>query len=72
MIDAALAEFSIDLASSWMVGDKKSDVETGRTIGSRSALVLTGYGLQDQSRLDHQPDAVLSDLGQAAEHIVSA
>ncbi len=30
MIDAAMKDFSIDLENSWMIGDKKIDVETGR------------------------------------------
>ena len=29
MIESALADFDIDIENSWMVGDKKIDVETG-------------------------------------------
>src|SRR4030095_2744806 len=41
MIEDACQDFEIDLARSWIVGDKKSDVETGRFANVRCALVLT-------------------------------
>src|SRR5947209_5674127 len=44
MIRQAASEFSIDLANSWIIGDKKSDVETGFNAGIATVLVLTGYG----------------------------
>jgi len=35
----ATGEFGIDLAESWMVGDRATDVECGRAAGVRTALV---------------------------------
>jgi D-glycero-D-manno-heptose 1,7-bisphosphate phosphatase len=53
MLLEAAAEYGIDLASSFMVGDRASDVESGRTAGTRTILVLTGYGaMQDNGRQD--------------------
>jgi D-glycero-D-manno-heptose 1,7-bisphosphate phosphatase len=40
----AAADLGLDLASSFMVGDKPDDVLFGRTIGAAPVLVLTGYG----------------------------
>jgi D-glycero-D-manno-heptose 1,7-bisphosphate phosphatase len=42
----AAEEHDIDLAQSYMVGDKASDVEAGVAAGCTSLLVLTGYGCQ--------------------------
>jgi histidinol-phosphate phosphatase family protein len=44
MILRAAKRLGIDLASSWTVGDNASDLEAGAAAGTRSALVLTGYG----------------------------
>ena len=44
MILEAAAEHGIDLARSFMVGDKDLDIECGRNAGGRTILVETGYG----------------------------
>ena len=44
MLLEAAAEYAIDLPHSWTVGDKAIDVECGRRAGTRTILVATGYG----------------------------
>jgi D-glycero-D-manno-heptose 1,7-bisphosphate phosphatase len=44
MVLEAAAEFQVDLAASFLVGDKASDIECGRRAGTRTILVRTGYG----------------------------
>ncbi len=44
MIDAACARWDIDLAKSWVVGDRDVDVEMATAVGARGVLVRTGYG----------------------------
>lgn len=44
MIDAACARFDIDLARSWVIGDKLIDVSMAASAGMRGILVRTGYG----------------------------
>jgi D-glycero-D-manno-heptose 1,7-bisphosphate phosphatase len=44
MLLRAAAEHGIDLAQSFMVGDKAADVECGQRAGTRTILVRTGYG----------------------------
>jgi len=44
MVLEAAAEFEIELAASFLVGDKASDIECGRRAGTRTILVRTGYG----------------------------
>lgn len=71
MITSATADFDIDLENSWMVGDKKIDVETGQKANLRTALVLTGYGLQHKLLLEAAPTLISADLGEAVQKIVS-
>ncbi len=70
MIQAAQADFEIDLTRSWIVGDKKIDVETGQLAGLRTALVLTGYGIHHKDSLEVLPDIVADDLDAAARAII--
>ena len=70
MLLQAAREYHIDLAASWMIGDKRSDVEAGSKAGCRSILVRTGYGEQEGQGL---PPATLSadSLAAAVELILS-
>ena len=70
MIDAAAIDFDIDLENSWIVGDKKIDVETGVAANLRSGLVFTGYGAQHHPLLAHKPDLLAPDLEKAAAIII--
>ncbi len=70
MIETACADFDIDMERSWMVGDKKIDVETGFNADILSALVLTGYGRQHKSLLEYSPNLIAADLMEAATGIV--
>ena len=69
MVEYATREFDIDLANSWVVGDKLSDVETGFNAGAGTALVLTGYGESEVKGLERMPDIVAADLLAAAREI---
>jgi len=69
MIEAAMRDLGVDRENSWMVGDKKIDVETGRAAELRTALVLTGYGTQHKVLLDDAPDIIGVDLGEVATEI---
>ncbi len=72
VVDAART-YGIDLARSYMVGDKSSDVACGRTAGVReSFLVGTGYGAEDVKLFSGSTDAFfVSDLRTAARRIVA-
>ena len=48
MLRRAARRLGIDLPASWTIGDNESDMEAGDAVGTRSALVLTGYGRQTQ------------------------
>jgi D-glycero-D-manno-heptose 1,7-bisphosphate phosphatase len=44
MLLEAADDFSIDLAASFIIGDKMADIEAGHAAGCRPLLVMTGYG----------------------------
>ena len=44
MLLQAARELGIDLARSWMIGDRRTDLEAGAAAGCRTILVRTGYG----------------------------
>lgn len=70
MIEEAMADFEIDLERSWMVGDKKIDVETGFNAKIKTAFVLTGYGQDHKATLEQLPDLIANDLGDAVASII--
>ncbi len=52
MVLRAAAEHGIDLKASYFVGDKAGDIECGRRAGTRTILVLTGYGSGEECDAD--------------------
>ena len=67
MLLRAAREHGVDLARSWMIGDKALDLGAGRNAGCRVALVRTGYGAQVDPAL---ADLVADDLAAAVELIL--
>lgn len=66
MLEEAARDLGIDLARSWMVGDKDIDIWCGRSAGCRTILVRTGYGRLHDASL---PDFIADDLSQVVERI---
>ena len=71
MIKTAVGDFGIDLSASWTIGDKNIDVEVGRNAGTRTALVMTGYGRSHANGLNVQPDVLAEDLLDAVRQALS-
>ena len=66
-------EFGLNLAESFMVGDKLIDLECGWNAGvKKSILVRTGYGVEEEKKSADQVAraAVVDDLRAAAEVIL--
>ncbi len=67
-------EFGMDLANSYMIGDKLIDLECGWNAGVRaSLLVRTGYGAETERQQSPQLSQaiVVDDLAAAADWILS-
>ena len=74
MIDAACARWDIDLAHSWVVGDRDVDVLMAAGVGAKGVLVRTGYGDVEWRRKAHAfpPDTpVVMNLMAAAALILT-
>ncbi|MBR7104198.1 MAG: HAD family hydrolase [Lentisphaeria bacterium] len=70
LFHAAAEELGIDIALSFMAGDKFSDLESGRNAGvSQSVLLRTGYGEKYIQRAQEAGFAVASDLLEAVEKL---
>ncbi|MBI2650116.1 HAD family hydrolase [Candidatus Woesearchaeota archaeon] len=67
MIKDAARDFGIDLGKSFMIGDKKIDVEMGHNAGCKSILVLTGNGMKEKENAN--ADYAARDLIDAAKWI---
>lgn len=67
MVLEAAADYRIDLAQSYFVGDKAADIECGRRAGTRAILVLTGYGAGQKCH----PDFTCRDVPEAVDIILA-
>lgn len=66
MILAAASELNIDLGKSFMVGDRKSDVDAGRAAGCATIFIDLEY---DEPRPD-KPDFIVRSIAEAVEAIL--
>jgi D,D-heptose 1,7-bisphosphate phosphatase len=67
MLLEAARDHAIDIARSWMIGDRGSDIEAGRRAGCRTILVRTGEGARaDGAHADH----IAEDFADAVEWIL--
>jgi D-glycero-D-manno-heptose 1,7-bisphosphate phosphatase len=75
LIERAAREFEIDLAQSWMIGDRYSDIELARNAHVHSGFVKSGYGRGEweyqRPAWKHEPDLVAEDLLEAVRKIVT-
>ncbi|MBI2541630.1 HAD family hydrolase [Candidatus Woesearchaeota archaeon] len=68
MIKDAERDFKIDLSKSFVIGDKKIDVDMGHNSGCKSILVLTGNGMKEKENAN--ADYIAKDLIDAAKWIL--
>ena len=67
MLLRAAAELGIDLAQSWMVGDRWRDIDCGSRAGCRTVFIDWGY----DEELRAQPDFRVANLAEAAAVILA-
>ncbi len=69
----AAEDLKLDLRTSYLIGDKITDIEMGRKVGSRTIMVKTGKGqdqLADQAQWKIKPDHIAQDLSEAVDLIL--
>lgn len=67
----AAADLDIALAGSWVIGDKRSDVELADAIGASGILVTTGHGGDHVAWAKAHERAVVRDLIEASALVLS-
>ena len=67
MLFRAAGELELDLARSWMVGDRWRDVDCGHAAGCRTIFIDRGYA----ENLKQKPDFLARNLAEAADIIVN-
>ena len=71
----AARDLDLDLAASYMVGDKASDLVVAPAVGARAVLVLTGYGRGEweyrRAHFSVPPDHVAADLREAVDWVIA-
>ncbi len=75
MYEMAERDFAVDKAHSYMIGDKRLDIEAGHNYGVESILVGTGYGSELKSEAEENGekpfyDYYAGDLQAAAGYII--
>jgi D-glycero-D-manno-heptose 1,7-bisphosphate phosphatase len=66
MLLRAARELGIDLAQSWMVGDRWRDIDCGAAAGCRTLFIDLGHA----EELRAKPNFIVQDLGAAADVIL--
>lgn len=68
MLTAAAARFDINLRDSFMVGDRRSDVEAGKAAGCKTVFIDRNYS----ETPPESPDFEASSIGHATDLIIAA
>jgi D-glycero-D-manno-heptose 1,7-bisphosphate phosphatase len=75
LVEEAVRELDIDCSQSFMVGDRRGDIEFAQKIGAKGVLVLTGYGRGEWEHFGNdwnvKPFYVAEDLYDAVQWILS-
>ena len=73
LIRRAAKDLAIDLAGSFTIGDRWHDIQAGRTAGTRTVLVRTGYGRREEETPRDRigADVIADNLAAAAAAILT-
>lgn len=72
MLTRAAEELGLDLAASFVVGDRWHDLQAGARVGARGVLVRTGYGRTEEAspKPGLEPAAIVDNVAEAASWIL--
>lgn len=68
LIDQALGEYNIDIANSYLVGDRPTDIELGHKVGMKTIFIESPY---HKLPVALRPNAVVKDLSSLVTCIIS-
>ncbi len=72
MLRQAERELDLDLARSWVIGDRYHDVDLAHAVGARAVLVRTGYGeTQLLEKPELRPEHIAEDALAACRWILA-
>lgn len=71
LFERAANEFSIEFDASFVVGDRKLDIDAGRTLRCRTVLVVSSETLFDGVPEEFGADAIVDSLSAATSWILS-
>jgi len=71
LLKKAALEHSIDLSRSYVVGDKKTDVELAGNAGAKGIIVKTGFGSAELMNISTAPVFVAEDILDATMWIIN-
>lgn len=70
MILDAAKKYDLDLSTAFFVGDKATDVETGKNAGVKTILVLSGQGKDEISKINPGDCLIADDLLDAVKKYI--
>ena len=75
LLQQAAREHGLDLARSFVVGDRYGDVQLARGVAAKAILVRTGYGAGEvewhSAKWPSPPDCIAEDLPAAVDWILT-
>ncbi len=73
LLSRAIEHLGLDARTSFMVGDKHSDIQAARAAGvARAYLVAGGDGEREQAPEGVRPDGVFADLADCVRHVMGS
>lgn len=68
MLKEARRKYGVDLEKAYVIGDRRTDVQLGKNVGSKTILVMTGKDSPDGTI---KPDYIAKDLLDATNYVLT-
>jgi len=61
---------ALDLAKSWLIGDRYCDIAAAKSVGTKGILVQTGHAGKDRAKFEVEPDLIVDDFATAVDYLL--